>query len=132
MTGGKNGNEKSSKILFGILWTFRGKKYRSKEKFSREIKQYQIRITGKDTWKPDEIVIKKPQIEILLERDWEYPPDDKIEFTLESENSKNFTALDLLFQLNNILAGCDLGDNRFFEGLRFNSESGQYVLKLGS
>ena len=132
MIGRENGNEKRSKILFDILWTFRGKKYRSKEKFSREIKQYQIRITGKDTWNPDEIIIKKPQIEILLERDWEYPPDDKIEFTLESENSKKLTALCLMFQLNNILAGYDLGDNCFFEGLKFNSESGQYVLKLGS
>lgn len=121
-----------NKILFNILWTFGGKKYKSRKVFDRAIKKYQIKITGKDTWNANEIVSEKPQIEIFYERDWEYPPDDIIEFTLESENKQNFTALDLMFQLNNKIAEYDLGDFCFFEGLKFDAQIKKYVLHLGS
>ncbi len=132
MADGKNKNTGNSKILFDVRWTFRGKIYGSKKVFSRAVKKHQIKITGKDSWQAGETVIEKPQIKVVLERDWEYPPDDKIEFTLESKNRKNFTALDLMFQLNNFLAGYDLGDNCFFEGLKFDAESKKYLLNLGS
>lgn len=133
MGTGKNDKAKNPEILSGIAWTFcRKKKYKSKDKFDNAVRQYQVDIKGKDVWQPGEIVFDKPEIKILLERDWEYPPDDKIEFTLESENSKKFSALDLMFQLNNFLTGYDLGDDCFFEGLRYESESRRYILKLGS
>lgn len=124
--------KENPKILFDVLWIFSGKKYESKKEFGDALKNYQIKITGKDKWQPDEIVIEKPQAEIFYERDWEYPPDDRIEFTLESENRKNFTALDLMFQLNNKIAGYDLGDYCFFEGLKFDTQIKKYVLHLGS
>ena len=123
MSKDENTHKKNSKILFDVIWTFRGKIYKSKKVFNRAVKQHQIKITGKDSWQADEIVIEKPDIKVILERDWEYPPDNKIEFTLESEDRKVFTALDLIFQLNNVLAGYDLGDKCFFEGLKFDAES---------
>ena len=124
--------DKNDKILFDVLWNFCGKNYESKKDFNRAIKKYQLDIKGKDTWQPDQIVIEKPEIEIFFERDWEYPPDDKIQFTLESENRKNFTALDLMFRLNKKIAEYDLGDFCFFEGLTFDSANNRYILHLGS
>lgn len=132
MSDDENTHKKHSKILFDVIWTFRRKIYGSKKIFSRAVKKHQIKITGKDSWQADEIVIEKPQIKVILERDWEYPPDDRIEFALESEDRKNFTALDLMFQLNNFLAGYDLGDKCFFEGLKFDAENKKYFLNLGS
>lgn len=118
-------------MLNNLLWAFSEKKYSSKEEFSRDVRQYQIEINGEDTWKPDEIVLDQSHIDILLEIDWEDPPNDKIQFTFNSDNSKNFNALDLMFQLHNFVAQYDLGDHHFFEGFSKNSQN-QYVVDLGS
>lgn len=122
----------NASMLFDVLWAFYEKEYKSKEEFSNEVKQYQIDINEKDTWKPDEIVFDKPEITLLLEMGWEEPPHDKVEFTLKSENNKNFTALDLMFQINNFLAQYDLSDHHFFEGLHKDSENNRYMIHLGS
>lgn len=129
---GETKNSSENKILFDILWIFRPKKYESRENFNQAIRQHQIDITENDTWQPDKIVIKKPQINVLLEMDWEIPPDDQVEFLIKSENSISFTASDLMFQINNHLAEYDLGDYKFFEGLNFNREKNLYVINLGS
>ncbi len=128
----ENNSAENSKILSELFWAFSREKYSSKEEFSRKIKQYQIDINEKDSWQPDRIVVDKPQINLLLDMDWQLPPDDQIEFTLKSENEKGFTALDLIFQLNNFLAGYDLGDYQFFEGLKYTPETDRYLIKLGS
>ncbi len=132
MSNKEQNSTENPKILFDILWNFCRKIYKSKKPFDQAIKKYQVKITGKDTWNSGKVVIEKPEIEIFFDRDWEYPPDDKIEFTLQSENAKNFTALDLMFQLNNKIAAYDLGDFCFFEGLKYDSKLKKYVLHLGS
>ncbi len=96
------------------------------------MKQYQVEMIGKDTWKPDEIVIDKPEMDILLEMNWNEPPNDRVECTLKSENNKNFTALDFMFQLHNFVAQYDLGDHQFFEGLNQDLESNRYIIHTGS
>jgi hypothetical protein len=123
---------KDCKVLPDLLWVFQQTKYESKAEFNEAIKQYQIDIIEKNTWQPDEIVINKFEINLLLDMDWQSPPDDRIEFTLKSENSTRFTALDLMFQLNNTLAEYNLGDYRFFEGLIYFSEKDLYIINLGS
>lgn len=127
-----NGNaETPRKILPELLWIF-GQKYDLKAEFSQAVKEYQIDIRGKDTWQPDAVVFNRPQIKILLEMDWELPPDDIAEFLIESESSENLTALDLIFQLNNLIAEYDLGDHVFFEGLTYSGKDDLYFINLGS
>lgn len=120
------------KILSHLSWTFNEKKYESKEIFNRQVEQHQINLSRNSVWHPFEIVISKAEIKMLLDFDWEMPPDDKIKFVFKSSNSNGFTALDLMFQLNNFLADYDLGDSHFFEGLEYIIEKDQYLVKLGS
>ncbi len=133
-----NENDNSQKIvenyiiLPDLLWVFRQEKYQSKEEFSQQVKKYQVDITDQDNWKPGEIIFDERVINIIADFDWETPPDDRIEFSFQSDNAAGFTALDLLFRLNNFLADYDLGDSQFFEGLKYIPQNKQYLLKLGS
>ena len=125
------GTTNDTEILRDIYWSF-DEKYESKEAFDSEMKQYQVDIGKEDTWQPDSIVLEQPAISLLLEMGWADPPLDEVTFQLESENKENFTALDLMFQLNNVLAEYDLGDHRFFEGLDHDPEDNRYTIRLGS
>jgi hypothetical protein len=130
--------EKFIEILSNLLWVFDYKeKYSSKENFSQEVEKYQEEIRGEDIeeqkkWNPDKILINKPKIKLLFEMNWEDPPKDKVKFTLNSSNQKNFTALDLMFQLHNFIADYDLGNHHFFEGLRYDKDNDLYIVNLGS
>lgn len=119
------------KILPDLLWSFR-QKYDSKQEFDQAVGQYQLDIRGKDTWQPEEIAVAKPQIKVLLEMDWESPPNDTALFTIKSVSSQNLTASELMFQLNNYIAEYDLGDYIFFEGLTYSEKDDLYFVNLGS
>jgi uncharacterized RDD family membrane protein YckC len=114
-------------ILPGIAWTFNQTKYTSKEKFNEEIK-----AMNNKTWKPDQVVYPKREIRVSLEIPWENPPNDLFQFTFESNNLENFTALDLMYQLTNAVARHDLGDKRYFEGLWYDEQNNKYWVDLGS
>jgi hypothetical protein len=121
-----------NKLLAGLSWQFTDEPYQSKATFSDAVRARQVRIFGKDTWHPEEVLWDKPKLDLLLVRDWEYPPDNEVLFSLTSENSKNFTAVDLAFQLHNFLAQYHLSDYVFLEGLVWNPDNGRYVIHLGS
>lgn len=131
-------------LLSNILWAFQNKGYNNIEDFNKEITDYQTRILkDKASWEPYKLVIDAPEINVFYEA-WikgkenisanetllgdeidvfsEDNSDDgmfQVELCakLKASNNTNFTALDLLYQLQNQVSNKDLGDHIFFEGL---------------
>jgi hypothetical protein len=131
-------------LLSNIVWAFQRKSYTSIQDFNREITDYQIRILKeRATWEPDKIAINASEIVICYEA-WIKGKEDisdnetiigneddvfseensdygmfQVELCarLKADNGTNFTALDLIYQLENQLSNKDLGDHIFFEGL---------------
>ncbi|WP_048504788.1 hypothetical protein [Chryseobacterium angstadtii] len=131
-------------ILSNIFWAFKRQNYPSIEDFNNEVKDYQKRILkDKASWDPEKIVIDAPEIDVcyeawirgkenistnetLLESEKDPFHQDNSEngmfqvelcATLKAANGTNFTALDLLHQLQNQVSNKELGDHLFFEGL---------------
>jgi hypothetical protein len=125
------------RVLHGLCWSFRGGEYADRAAFDEEVKQYQIDITGEDTWFPDEIVIPSQKIRVV----YMYWQDEKqldglVELT--RDGGEGFTAGELLFKLHNAVVGPLREDNHcFFEGLSLHSHQAPeaaplYVLHQGS
>lgn len=131
-------------LLSNIIWAFKKKGYNSVEDFNKEITDYQTLILKeKASWEPDQLVIDAPEInvfyeawikgkenmaanETLLGDESDVFSEDNSDHgmfqvelcaKLKACNTTNFTALDLLYQLQNQVSNKELGDHIFFEGL---------------
>ncbi|KIA88089.1 hypothetical protein [Kaistella jeonii] len=130
-------------LLNNIAWNFNETEYDSKEGFNEAISQYQIKIKKQESsWNPNEIVIENPVVDIvfmawieenglaenetLLEDEDFFDDESNSEFglfqadiqvRLHAENGKNFSALELMYQLDQQMKPKELGDDLFFEGL---------------
>ncbi len=129
--------------LNNIAWSFTEEYYSDKEKFNKEVVEYQDDISDKNNWIPDEIVFDVPELQIqymawiyesgdLLENETlidedkdvfdEEPDEDEDGYQVEiiaklkADNGKNFTALEFLMKAHNQQANKELGDHVFFEG----------------
>lgn len=129
--------------LNNIAWSFTEEYYSDKEKFNKEVIEYQDDISDKNNWVPDEIVFDVPELQIQYMA-WIYEPGDLLEnetlidedkdvfdeepdededgyqveiiAKLKADNGKNFTALEFLLKTHNQQANKELGDHVFFEG----------------
>jgi hypothetical protein len=125
------------RVLNGVCRSFIGSPFSSRAVFDSKVRQYQIDICKKDTWRPDQVVIPCPCIRVVY-RCWER--DEQIEPVIElaSENGESFTAGDLLFQLHNaVVEHLREIDHHFLEGLVLHSRQVDgkpplYVLRQGS
>ncbi|MGE8380608.1 MAG: DUF1266 domain-containing protein [Sphingobacterium sp.] len=150
-------------VLSAIAWTFQAKSYHSSQEFDADVAEYQRDILAdRAQWDANEIVVDAPEIElcymcwikgmedlnpneILLDDEEEAFDEDngddgyfqvEICARIQASNGKNFTALDLLYQMEKQLIGKELGDHIFFEGLdRVENHSGDtplYYISFGS
>ncbi|HAZ43728.1 MAG TPA: hypothetical protein DCZ55_04415 [Cyanobacteria bacterium UBA11371] len=107
--------------MHDVYWSFFGEKYQSRSEFDAEVRQYQIEISGIDSWQPDEVVIQFPRIRIEYYRDeggFEY--EDFIE--IESDNGEFLTGGELLFKVHNaVVEQLREINHHFFEGLNLKS-----------
>lgn len=151
------------RVLPAIAWTFQAKSYNSPREFDADVAEYQRNILAdRAQWDANEIVVDAPEIELcymcwikgmedlnpnetLLDDEEEAFDDDnedsgyyqvEICARLRASNEKNFTALDLLYQMEKQLIGKELGDHIFFEGLdRVKNHPGDtplYYISFGS
>ena len=151
------------RVLSAIAWTFQAKSYHNYQEFDANVAEYQRDILGdRAQWDANEIVVDAPEIElcymcwikgmedlnpneILLDDEEEAFDEDngddgyfqvEICARIQASNGKNFTALDLLYQMEKQLIGKELGDHIFFEGLdRVENNSGDtplYYISFGS
>lgn len=130
-------------LLTDITWTFTETEYISKQDFNSAISQYQMKISKESaTWKPTEILLNHPHVdlvfmawieenelaenEIILEDEDFFDDQSKSEFglfhcdiqaRLTAENGKNFSALELMYQIDLQMKSKELGDDVSFEGL---------------
>ncbi|QOW10355.1 hypothetical protein Q73A0000_08240 [Kaistella flava (ex Peng et al. 2021)] len=130
-------------LLSNIVWSFNDTEYDSKEDFNKDISQYQLKIKKEEaSWNPDEIVIENNAVDIVfmawvdenglaenetLLEDEEFFDDESnsefglfqadIQARLHAENGKNFSALELMYKLDQQMKPKELGDDLFFEGL---------------
>ncbi|WP_104382438.1 DUF1266 domain-containing protein [Sphingobacterium sp. HMA12] len=150
-------------VLSAIAWTFQAKSYRSSQEFEVDVAEYQRDILAdRAQWDANEIVVDAAEIELcymcwikdmedlnpnetLLDDEEEAFDEDnedsgyyqvEICARLRASNEKNFTALDLLYQMEKQLIGKELGDHIFFEGLdRVKNHPGDtplYYISFGS
>ncbi|WJZ01357.1 hypothetical protein [Corynebacterium freiburgense] len=113
--------------------------------FSQAVREYQQDIHKTDTyWKPDEPIIKEPEIYIQYEA-WLRNPNElmaneefainrnttaeekgyfevEIVALLEADNGEYFTANELLYKTHQQMATKELGDHVFFEGFTHTSK----------
>ncbi len=150
-------------ILSDIAWSFQTKLYVNSSEFDTDAAQYQRDILADQAaWNADEIVLDLPEIELcymcwikgmedlnpneaLLDNEDEAFDEEngddgyfqvEICARIQASNGKNFTMLDLLYQMEKQLRGKELGDHIFFEGLdRVVDYAGDvplYYISLGS
>ena len=119
-----------NQIMADTIWSFIGEKFRDRTAFSDEVREYHLDIDGEDSWKPEEVVLDAPRVQVA----YEYWDDEGEELEalldLTAANAKNFTALDLLFQLHNAtVEHLRDNDHHFFEGLDVEAEQTDGVLR---
>ena len=144
-------------MLNHIYWAFDEKTYTSAATFSEDLKSYME--DNRKNWKPEETAVKAGKVYIVYEAflsgkeellanekvvdesdlDEENRIDGlfqtDIEALLSADNGSCFTSGELLIKVHNQLAGKDLGDHYFFEGLeRVETEDGipRWRVRLGS
>ncbi len=109
-------------IMGDTLWSFAGDTYDTRAEFSDEVREYHLDIEGEDTWRPDEVVLPVPRVKVSYEYWNDDGDEEEAELDLTAENGKNFTALDLLFQIHNaVVERLRDMDHHFFEGLEVES-----------
>lgn len=153
----RNLREKGEELLNHIYWAFDEKTYTSVDTFSEDLKSYME--DNRKNWKPEETAVKAGKVYIVYEAflsgkeellanekvvdesdlDEENRIDGlfqtDIEALLSANNGRCFTSGELLMKVHNQLAGKDLGDHCFFEGLeRVETEDGipRWRVRLGS
>ena len=153
----RNLREKGEEMLNHIYWAFDEKTYTSVDTFSEDLKSYME--DNRKNWKPEETAVKAGKVYIVYEAflsgkeellanekvvdesdlDEENRIDGlfqtDIEALLSANNGRCFTSGELLMKVHNQLAGKDLGDHCFFEGLeRVETEDGipRWRVRLGS
>lgn len=155
----RNLREKGEELLNHIYWAFDEKiyTYTSVNAFSEDLKRYME--DNRKNWKPEETAIKAGATYIVYEAflsgkeellanekvvdesdlDEENRIDGlfqtDIEALLSANDGRCFTSGELLMKVHNQLAGKDLGDHCFFEGLeRVETEDGipRWRVRLGS
>ncbi|TWP29521.1 hypothetical protein ETU08_06655 [Apibacter muscae] len=134
---------KENLSLNQICWCFTPKTYTSFDEFNKEVINYQKSIGETDEdWKPDEVAIDSPELQIQY-RAWITGPSDLLEnetliddyksifdeeleedeypveiiAKFKADNGKNFTTLEFLIKLHNQQANKELGDHVFFKGI---------------
>lgn len=148
-------------LLNQVVWTFNDIEYKSIDDFNAKVNQYQnLILKEKAAWKPEEIVIARPLVDIsytvwidrdslaenetLLENDDFFEDEEnsedglfqaEVEARFRADNGKNFTALELLYKLHLQMTTKELGDHIFFEGLDEDENSTgipRFYLNCGS
>lgn len=155
--------KKEQPILSSIAWTFNRKAYDSQRDFDGEIRRYQKDVLReRANWDGQHMVIDAAEIEICYEA-WIRGNDDlksnevlldeeqivfdeayaddgfyqaEICARLQAANGVNFTALDLMYQMEHQVSNKDLGDHIFFEGFAPVQKQGKqfpvYYMYCGS
>jgi hypothetical protein len=148
-------------LLSNIGWNFDETEYDSREDFNKEITSYQTQFKKYiAAWNPDEIVIPNKTVELVfmawieqdgleenetLLEDAEFFDDlSKSEFGLfhadiqarfKAENGKNFSALEIMYLIDQQMKNKELGDDLFFEGLgslESDTDTPKFYLFCGS
>lgn len=120
-----------------VCWSFIGSPVATREEFDGRVRQYQIRIRKKDSWRPDAVVIPAPRVAV---RYMCWQGDEQIEpvVRLAADDGAGFPAGELLFKLHNaVVEQLREIDHHFFEGLTLAGwvEDGKlplYQLRQGS
>jgi hypothetical protein len=100
-----------------VLWSFNSEPFANRAEFEAKVRQYQINIARKDTWRPDQVVIPCGRIRLGY-LCWEGGEQIEPVVELPSSNGQSFTAGELLFQIHNaVVVQLRETNHRYFEGL---------------
>lgn len=120
-----------------VCWSFVGSPFASREEFDARVREYQILIREKDSWRPDAVVLSVPRVAVRYEC-WQGDKQIEPVVLLEADDGRAFTAGELLFKVHNaVVEQLREIDHHFFEGLVLAGwdESGRvprYQLRQGS
>lgn len=111
----------SQNLLRQLSWSFRTD-FATPEDFGAAVLQYQMDIhENSNGWEPDAVILPFSRVGIHWEglNRQQNEMIDKYDI-VESSSSKGFTALELLYKVNQIMVGdCRLMDHCFFEGFHY-------------
>jgi hypothetical protein len=134
-------SELPERLLKNVVWILKPTLYTDREEFDAAVRAYHTRILGSDErWRPHERVLAAPKVMLCFEC-WEGADEVDANVELATEDPEGWTALDLLFAIQqrvaDYLAAHDgsLGDHCFFEGLSLHAPKWNppgYNLDLGS
>lgn len=125
------------RALRDVCWSFVGAPFADRAEFDAAVRQYQIRIRKRDSWRPDAVALPAGQVAIRY-RCWQGDEQLETVVVLAADDGAAFTAGELLFKVHNAVVERlrDL-DHHFFEGLVLDGwmpETGvpRYTLRQGS
>lgn len=121
------------RLLQRLPWIFDATAYPSARAFGEAVAKYQRDMERKDVdWRPDAVVLAAPEV-VVSACVWEGKEQVDLLHPLRSADPAGFTAAELLWRIHAALAGKELGDHRFFEGLTLSRDDPlTYTLRCGS
>jgi hypothetical protein len=125
------------RAMCDVCWSFVGEPFVSREEFDSQVREYQIAIRKRDSWRPKQVIITAPQIAVRY-MCWQGNEQVEPILALTADNGKSFTAGELLFELHNaVVVQLREIDHHFFEGLSLagwlpGSDVPHYRLRQGS
>jgi hypothetical protein len=110
-------------VLSEVRWRFGRPPVPDPVAFSEQVRQYQIEITGEDTWRPAACAIPRSRVRVCYLAPEGGERGDRF-VDLECDDGRWFTAAELLFKLNNaITESLRDADHCFLEGLSLDPQT---------
>jgi hypothetical protein len=126
-------------IMGEVAWSFTDDPFLDLDTFSNEVKNYHSYVFDGNTerWDPEEVVLEAPIVAIVFSYLDQEDNTILVTFRLKARNGKNFTAVDLLFQVHNkTVARLRETKYKYFEGFEFIEKEENsvpcYEILLGS
>jgi len=114
-------------VLEDVFWAFRGNRFDDHAEFTTQVQEYQRRIRGEDSWRPDETVMPAPRVRVEYFGIASADDDEYQDFTLDlvADDGRAFTAGELLLKLHNeVVERLRDADHQYFEGLELQRSRG--------
>jgi hypothetical protein len=129
------------RLLSEVVWIIKPKRYADQAALELAVREYHVAIMKSDErWQPDTRVLSAQKLEVGFEC-WIGDDQLDVEIELETADPEGWTTLELLFAIQQGIAGYliandgALYDHCFFEGLSLGSSKGarpSYSVNFGS
>ena len=104
-------------LLRNLLWQLGSRRFATPADLVASVRDYYSQLEIECTWQPDELVLPIRELDLRFEAFVVETHRDTVFAAIRSDDPRGFTAAQLLWHIHETLAGYDLGDHKFFEGV---------------